>query len=117
VSALVALFRRDLGQAWAGGGGPLLAAGFYLGVAALVPLSAGAAPERLAVVAPGLAWLVLALASLLSLERLFEPDWEEGALDLLVSAARRSRPWPPSKPPPIGSRPELRSLCSRPPPP
>jgi heme exporter protein B len=84
VSALVALFRRDLGQAWAGGGGPLLAAGFYLGVAALVPLSAGAAPERLAVVAPGLAWLVLALASLLSLERLFEPDWEEGALDLLA---------------------------------
>lgn len=84
MSALFALFRRDLGQAWAGGGGPLLAGGFYLGVAALVPLAAGASPERLAVVAPGLAWLVLALATLLSLERLFEPDWEEGALDLLA---------------------------------
>ncbi len=81
---LLALFLRDMQLAWAGGGGPLLAGAFYLGVAALVPLSAGASPERLAAVAPGLAWLVLALASLLSLERLFEPDWEDGALDLLA---------------------------------
>jgi heme exporter protein B len=84
VSALLALFRRDLGLAWAGGGGPLLACGFYLGVLALLPLAAGAEPQRLAAVAPGLAWLVLALASLLSLERLFEPDFEDGALDLLA---------------------------------
>jgi len=80
----MALFRRDLGLAWGGGGGPLLAGGFYGAMIALVPLSAGAEPERLAVVAPGLAWLVLALAALLSLERLFEPDWEDGALDLLA---------------------------------
>ena len=84
VLALWALFRRDLGLAWGGGGGPLLACGFYLGVTALVPLSAGPSPERLAAVAPGLAWLVLAVASLLSLERLFEPDFEDGALDLLA---------------------------------
>jgi heme exporter protein B len=84
LSPLVALFGRDLRLAWGGGGGPLLACAFYLGVAALVPLSAGPAPERLAAVAPGLAWVVLALASLLSLERLFEPDWESGALDLLA---------------------------------
>ena len=80
---LLALFRRELHLGWSGGG-PLLAAGFYLGVTALVPLAAGASSERLAVVAPGLAWLVLALASLLSLERLFEPDWEDGGLDLLA---------------------------------
>ena len=82
--ALAALFRRDLRLAWGGGGGPLLAAGFYAAVIALVPLAAGADPERLAVVAPGVAWLVLVLASLLSLERLFEPDFEDGSLDLLV---------------------------------
>lgn len=84
MTALLALFRRDLHAAWAGGGGPLLAGGFYLGVAALVPLAAGASPERLAVVAPGLAWLALAVAALLSLERLFEPDFEEGGLDLFA---------------------------------
>jgi heme exporter protein B len=83
-AALWALFRRDLGLAWGGGGGPLLACGFYGATVALIPLAAGADPERLALVAPGVAWLVLALASLLSLERLFEPDFEDGALDLLV---------------------------------
>jgi len=83
-AALLALFRRDLQLAWGGGGGPLLACGFYLGVLALIPLAAGASPDRLAAVAPALAWLVLALASLLSLERLFEPDYEDGALDLLT---------------------------------
>ncbi|MGO4610479.1 heme exporter protein CcmB, partial [Variovorax sp. 2RAF20] len=34
--------------------------------------------------APGIAWLALALAALLSLERLFERDFEDGALDLLA---------------------------------
>lgn len=87
MSALAALFRRDLGLAWAGGGGPLLACGFYGATVALVPLAAGADAERLAAVAPGLAWLVLTLASLLSLERLFELDFEDGALDLLALGA------------------------------
>jgi heme exporter protein B len=100
--SLFALFRRDLRLAWGGGGGPLLAGGFYLGVVALVPLAAGASPDRLSVVAPGLAWLVLALASLLALERLFEPDYEDGALDLLalgrpplaaVAAAKTAAHW------------------------
>lgn len=83
IPALLVLFRRDLHLAW-GGGGPLLAGGFYAGVVALLPLAAGAEPDQVAAVAPGLAWLVLALASLLSLERLFEPDYEDGALDLLA---------------------------------
>jgi heme exporter protein B len=53
-------------------------------VATLVPLAIGPETERLAAVAPGVAWVALALASLLSLERLFERDYEDGALDLLV---------------------------------
>jgi heme exporter protein B len=62
----------------------MLAAGFYAALTALVPLAAGPEPERLALVAPGLAWIALVLASLLSLERLFERDLEDGALDLLA---------------------------------
>ena len=84
MSALLALFRRDAALAWGGGGAPLLAAAFYAGLTALVPLASSPDPERLAVLAPGLAWLALALASLLSLERLFERDLEDGALDLLA---------------------------------
>ena len=82
--ALIALFHRELELAWGGGGAPLLSGGFYLGLVALVPLAAGPSPERLAAVAPGLAWLALALAAMLSLERLYDRDLEDGGLDLLA---------------------------------
>ena len=45
----------------------------------------------------GFAWLVLALASLLSLERLFERDFEDGALDLLALGPRRWKRSPLAK--------------------
>ncbi len=84
MSGLGLIFRRELALSWAGGGGPVLALGFYLAMASLLPLALGADPARMASVAPGFAWLVLALASLLSLERMFERDFEDGALDLIA---------------------------------
>lgn len=56
-------------------------------VSALLPLAIGAAPDRLANVAPAAGWVSLALASLLSLERLFERDYEDGGLDALALGA------------------------------
>lgn len=82
--ALWALLRRELAMAWGGGGGPLFACAFYVGVATLLPLGAGAEPAKLKAVAAGSAFAGLALASLLSLERIFERDYEDGALDLLA---------------------------------
>lgn len=87
MSRLSALIARETALAWGRGGGPLVAVGFYLGVATLIPLAIGPEPERLAAIAPGAAWMALALASLLSLERLFERDYEDGALDLLTLSA------------------------------
>ena len=84
MSAAAALFRRELAAAWGGGGGPLFAGAFYLGLAALTPLAVGPEPGRLRAVASGTAFAALALSSLLSLERLFARDWEDGALDLLA---------------------------------
>ena len=78
------LLERELDLAWNGGGGPLLACGFLLCLTVLLPLAAGGDPRTLRPVAGGVAWLGLALASLLSLERLFERDLEDGALDLLA---------------------------------
>jgi heme exporter protein B len=78
------MLRREMAMAWGRGGGPLLALTFFVATATLLPLAVGAAPARLAAVAPGSAWLALALASLLSLERLFERDYEDGTLDLLA---------------------------------
>jgi heme exporter protein B len=83
MSALTLLFRRELALAWARGGGAVLAVGFLVAVAVMLPLSLGPAPARLAAVSGGVTWVVLALASLLSIERMFERDFEDGALDLL----------------------------------
>jgi heme exporter protein B len=84
MSAFKHLFHRELSMAWGKGGGPLFACAFYAGLAMLLPLAGDPAPERLAAVAPGMAFAALALSSLLSLERLFERDYEDGALDLLA---------------------------------
>lgn len=83
MSRPLTLLKREAALAWGRGGGPLVSVGFYAGVATLLPLAIGPETDRLAAVAPGAAWVALALASLLSLERLFERDYEDGALDLL----------------------------------
>ena len=82
MTGFLVLFRRELALAWGRGGGPLLALAFFACTATLLPLAVGSQPARLAAVATGSAWL--ALASLLSLERLFAQDYEDGALDLLA---------------------------------
>jgi heme exporter protein B len=90
MTALATLLRRELALAWGRGGGALYACAFYAGMATLLPLAAGSEPQRLAVLAvlaPGVAFAALALSSLLSLERLFERDFEDGALDLLALGA------------------------------
>ena len=79
------LFERELSLTWGGGGGPLLACGFFACLTAILPLAAGGDLKTLSPVAAGVAWLALALASLLSLERLFERDLEDGGLDLLAT--------------------------------
>jgi heme exporter protein B len=81
--ALAILFGRELSLAWGRGGGALLALAFYACITTLLPLAAGPT-DSLPMLAVGSAWLSLALASLLSLERLFERDFEDGALDLLA---------------------------------
>ena len=78
------LFRRELAMAWNRGGGPAVALAFNLCAVTLLPLASGASLDKLKLLAPGFSWVALALASLLSLERLFERDYEDGALDLLA---------------------------------
>ena len=84
MSALTILLRRELALAWGRGGGPLLALGFFAAATTTLPLAVGPSPARLAAVAGGVTWVSLVLANLLSLERLFERDFEDGALDLLA---------------------------------
>ncbi len=84
MSRAMDLLARETALAWGRGGGPLVSVGFYVGIATLLPLATGPEPARLAAVAPGVAWMAMALATLLGLDRLFERDYEDGALDLLA---------------------------------
>ena len=86
MSQAIDLLKREMTLAWGRGGGFLVSAGFYAGLTTLLPLATGPEPARLAAVAPGIAWMALALAALLNLDRLFGRDYEDGALDMLVAS-------------------------------
>jgi len=81
-----ALLIRDLRIAFRSGGGFGLGLGFFLIVCTLVPLGVGPESSRLATIAPGILWVGALLACLLSLDRLFALDREDGSLDLLATA-------------------------------
>ncbi|MGH6870750.1 MAG: heme exporter protein CcmB [Rhizomicrobium sp.] len=81
-----ALFARDLRLATRAGGSALLALAFFAGVATLVPLGVGADLKLLARIAGGVLWVAAVLAALLSLDRLFQADYEDGSLDLIALA-------------------------------
>lgn len=83
---MIALFRRDLRLAFRAGGGFGLGLAFFLLVAVLVPLGVGPDGRTLALIAPGILWVGALLACLLSLDRIFALDWEDGSLDLLATA-------------------------------
>ena len=83
---MIALLGRDLALAIRAGGGFGLSLVFFLIVVTLAPLGIGSETALLARVAPGLLWLAALLACLLSLDRLFALDWEDGSLELLATS-------------------------------
>jgi heme exporter protein B len=66
------------------GGAIGTALGFYLVVVAITPLGLGPDLNLLSRIAPGVLWVALLLASLLSADRIFHNDYEDGALDVLA---------------------------------
>lgn len=66
------------------GGGTPLAVVFLLSATVLFSLGVGLDPELLTRSAPGIIWALAVLASLLSLERIFQPDDDNGTLELLA---------------------------------
>lgn len=83
---MIALLWRDLRLATRAGGGFGLGLVFFLIVVTLVPFGVGPDPARLAAIAPGMLWVAALLAALLSLDRLFALDHEDGTLEQLATA-------------------------------
>ncbi len=80
------LVRRDLALALREGSAVGTALGFYLLVVALMPLGLGPDLKLLGRIAPGVLWIALLLAALLSLPRMFEADHEDGSLEVMATA-------------------------------
>ena len=81
-----ALLLRDLRLAIRAGGGFGLGLAFFLIVVVLVPFGVGPERELLSQLAPGILWVAALLAALLSLDRIFALDYEDGALALLATS-------------------------------
>ncbi|MCY4286486.1 MAG: heme exporter protein CcmB [Thiotrichales bacterium] len=84
MNAFIAIVRRDLLLAMrhrAEAANPLL---FFVIVVALVPLGLNPRRETLELIAPGVFWIGALLATLLSLERMFRSDFDDGSLELML---------------------------------
>lgn len=84
-----ALLRRDLHLVWRRPGDVGVVLAFFVVATVLFPLGIGPETNVLARIAAGVLWCAALFAALLSLERLFAADYEDGTLDLLLLA-----PWP-----------------------
>jgi heme exporter protein B len=83
-SPLAALFLRELRVGRRIGGGTMLGVIFFLILVTLTPFAIGPDLALLARIAPAILWLSGLLATLLGLDRLFQADYEDGSLDLLL---------------------------------
>jgi heme exporter protein B len=84
--AFNALLVRDLRLVLRRPGDIAVVLAFFIVATVLFPLGIGPEPNLLARVAAGALWSAALFAALLSLDRLFVSDYEDGALDLLLLA-------------------------------
>ena len=84
MSGLILIVARDLRLALRQSADAWLAVLFFVLTATLFPFGIGPEPNLLKLIAPGVIWVVALLAVLLSLERLFLADFEDGSLEQLL---------------------------------
>jgi heme exporter protein B len=83
-AAAQAQLRRDFRLVWRKRGDAMQPMLFAVMVIALFPLALGAEPGMLARIAPGVLWVAVLLAGMLTLDSLFRSDLEDGSLEQLL---------------------------------
>jgi heme exporter protein B len=86
VTAFLALVGRDLRLALRQGSDAALVVAFFVLAVVLFPFGVGPEPQLLARIAAGIVWVTALLAALLSLDRLFQQDYEDGSLEVIALA-------------------------------
>ena len=120
-TAFWCLVRRDVGLGFKTSGTIGTALGFYTIVVSILPLGLGPDLNLLSRIAPGVLWIALLLAVLLTLDRIFHADREDGTLELiatgplpleLVAAAKALAHWLTSAVPLVACAPLLGLLLN-----
>lgn len=87
-SSFAASFKRDWRLATRNGAELLNPLVFFLIAVTLIPLSVGPEKNTLALLAPGIVWVMALLSALLSLDGLFRSDYEDGTLEQMVLSSQ-----------------------------
>ncbi len=86
LSTFLAVIRRDLMLAFRQRMDVINTLVFFVVVVTIVPLGVGADPNLLRAIAPGVVWVAALLAAVLSLQRLFASDYQDGTLEQMLLA-------------------------------
>ena len=86
MSPFLAVIRRDIRLSLRQSTDSLMTLVFFVIAVVLFPFGVGPEPNVLARIGSGVIWVAALLASMLALERLFQADFEDGGLELLVLA-------------------------------
>ncbi len=84
MNRLSTVILRDLRLALRQGSDSLMVVGFFVLTVTLFPFGLGPESNLLERTAAGILWVTALLASMLSLDRLFQADYEDGSLELLT---------------------------------
>ncbi len=84
MNGFLQILRRDLRLAQRQGMDSVMVVMFFVLAVVLFPFGVGPEPNILARIAAGVIWVAALLSSMLSLERLFQTDFEDGSLELLT---------------------------------
>ena len=80
------LVARDLRLAYRQASDSLTVLAFFILVTVLFPLAVGPEPGILARIGAGVVWVSALLAAMLSMDRMFQSDYDDGTLELLVTS-------------------------------
>ena len=84
MTPFLALLKRDLKLAARHGLDSFMVVAFFVLVVTLFPLAVGPEQAILGRIGSGVIWVAALLSAMLSMDRLFQQDYEDGSLDLLV---------------------------------
>lgn len=87
MTAFAAIIARDIKIAWRAGGGGLNAVVFFALTIVIFALAIGPDRASLSANAAAILWAAATLAAMLTFDRIFQSDFEDGSLDTLMETA------------------------------